>query len=385
MTHSSKGALLCVSNYRANRGFAWDFIESLYARIADQLAKDSISTLVAYPSIPSPPRSLEGSAARAIALDCSLDTAESVHATTRLIQQENIKVVYFTDRPERSWNYARLRRAGVRRIIVHDHSSGERTRPRGAKRAAKWFLARVPGMVADVVVTVSEYVARRQVDVGLIPPDRVVTVWNGLPVPPSKVAGEPSAHLGLGIPAGRPVVVCACRATPEKGVAHFLRAFDKVARAQNGNRPVALYLGEGPQMGELQALRESLPSREDIILAGYLLDASQMLDRADLCVIPSVWQDAFPLSVLEAMARGKAVVASRVGGIPEMIDHNVHGLLVAPGDEASLSAAMRQLLADRDRVARLGEAARRRVAEQFTPERQVRRLVEIVEAGFNTQ
>jgi len=104
-----------------------------------------------------------------------------------------------------------------------------------------------------------------------------------------------------------------------------------------------------------------------------------------LCVIPSVWQDAFPLSVLEAMARGKAVIASRVGGIPEMIDHNVHGLLVAPGDEASLSAAMRQLLADRDRAARLGEAARRRVAEQFTPERQVRSLVEIVEAGFNTQ
>jgi glycosyltransferase involved in cell wall biosynthesis len=382
MTHSSKGTLLCVSNYRANRGFAWDFIESLYARIADHLAKESISTLVAYPLIPSTPRSLEGSAARAIALDCSLDTAASVHAITKLIQQENVRVVYFTDRPARSWNYARLRLAGVRRIIVHDHSSGERTRPRGVKRAAKWFLARVPGMVADVVVTVSDYVARRQVDVGLIPPDRVVTVWNGLSVPSSKVAGEAVACVSFGIPAGRPVVVCACRATPEKGVTHFLRAFDQAARHQNGNRPVALYLGEGPQMAELQALRESLSSKNDVVLAGYLPDASRILDCADLCVIPSVWQDAFPLAVLEAMARGKPVIASRVGGIPEMIEHGVHGLLVPPADEASLSAAIREVLADRDLAARLGEAARRRVAEQFTPERQISRLVEIVRTGF---
>src|SRR5438270_710114 len=169
MMRSPRGALLCVSNYRANRGFAWDFIEGLYARIADNLAKQSIPTLVAYPSIPSAPRSLEGSAARAVALDCSLDTPESVNATTQLIRDEN---------------------------------------------------------------------------------------------------------------------VCACRATPEKGVAHFLRAFDRVVRAGNGNRPVALYVGDGPQMSELQQLREALSSKNDIILTGYLNNASEIVNSADVCVIP---------------------------------------------------------------------------------------------------
>jgi glycosyltransferase involved in cell wall biosynthesis len=66
-----------------------------------------------------------------------------------------------------------------------------------------------------------------------------------------------------------------------------------------------------------------------------------------------------------------------------MIEHGVHGLLVPPGDEASLAAAIRELLIDRGKAARLGEAARRRVADQFTPERQINRLIEIVEAGFS--
>jgi len=380
----SSGSLLCVVNYPANTGFAWDFIEGLYARIADHLATHGIPTFVAYPSIPKPPRTLEGSAAHAVALDVSLDTRESLRATAEFIRREHVRVIYFTDRASRSWTFWCLRWAGAKRVICHDHTSGERTRPRGLKRAAKWVLGRVPGMVADVVVTVSDYVARRQVEVGMIPAGRVVRVWNGLPVPARPTSSGHPTHTLFDLTPDRPLIACACRAAPEKGVAHLLRAFDRAARSIRTAepRPVLLYIGDGPQLAELKALRQSLAARDDIILAGYRADARAILEGADLCVVPSVWEDAFPLAVLEAMACGKPVIATRVGGIPEMIEDGVHGLLVPPAGEQALAEALQALLADPARAARIGEAARRRVAERFRPQAQLNRLTALVEGGF---
>ena len=376
--------ILCVVNFKANTGYAWDFIESLYARIADHLARHEVRTLVAYPEMTITPRTLCGSAAQAVELDASFTTQDAIASTLAFIRRENVRALYLADHPAWSWTYVQLRRAGVRWIIVHDHTSGERDRPRGLKRLLKWLLVRIPGVTADVVVAVSDYVARRQVDVGLIPPARVVRVWHGLSVPEPKQTATGNVRALFGIAPGRPLVMCACRAAPPKGVTHLLRAFDRVAQAtaDPGNRPVLLYLGDGPQLEELKTLRDTLSSRHDIILAGYRSDARDILRCADLCVVPSVWQEAFCLSVLEAMALGKPVVATNVGAIPELIKNNVHGLLVPPADEPALARAIQGLLVDRSRAQRLAEAARQHAMQQFTPEKQVRALIALVEQGL---
>src|SRR5206468_9236250 len=165
--------LLCIANFPTNTGYAWDFIERLYAGNAAQLTRHNVRTLVAYPAMTSPPATLAGSTAEPIGLDASLSTLASLRAVTRLIRRAEVKVVYLCDRPVVHPAYLALRAAGVRRIIVHDHTSGERTPPRGLRRIVKWLLARVPGLGADVVVAVSDYVARRHVDVGLVPRRRV--------------------------------------------------------------------------------------------------------------------------------------------------------------------------------------------------------------------
>src|SRR5712691_7720568 len=136
--------LLCVANFPANTGYAWDFIERLYARIADYLATQGIRTLVAYPAIPSWPAILAGSAAQPIALDVSLGTWPSLRATADLIRRAGVQVLYFVDRPVLHPAYLAFRAAGVRRIIVHDHTSGARARTRGLRRGGKWLLARAP-------------------------------------------------------------------------------------------------------------------------------------------------------------------------------------------------------------------------------------------------
>lgn len=372
--------LLCVCNFPSNTGFAWDFIERLYAGVADRLAPAGVRTLVAYPEIVEAPRSLAGSAAIAVRCRAQPTVGRSLLALLALIVRERVQVVYFTDVNATSLTYPLLRLCGIRYVIVHDHTSGTRTPARGVKRTIKALLARLPGVSADRVIAVSDYVARRQRDVGQVAPARITRVWNGVPIAPP--TGDPTLlRRELGIADGVPIVACCCRAHPVKGVAHLLRAFDRVQRTA-AVRSALVYIGDGPQLGELRALAASLDSASDIRFTGYLPNARAYLQGADVCVSPSTWQEAFGLAVLEPMSLGKAVVATAVGGVPEILEDEVSGLLVPPADEDALADALGRLLADPALRARLGAAARARAASHFDIELQVRRLSELVAEGF---
>jgi glycosyltransferase involved in cell wall biosynthesis len=378
------GAILFVANFPANTGYAWDFIEGLYAGVATRLAPYGVRAFVAYPKIARPPQPLRGTAAQPILLDARLESVASLRQTVAFVRRERVNVLYLTDRPARSFYYPVLRAAGVRAIVVHDHTSGAGTIPRGIKRLTKWTLARVPGLVADQVIGVSDFVARRQREVGMIPAQRVTRVWNSVavPTPPASRSDDVTraARRALDLDANAPIVACTCRATPEKGVDHLLRAFDRLPSHSDRPAPILVYAGDGPAFAGLRALRDSLPplSRDRIRLLGYRADREVLLDAADVCVVPSVWEEAFGLAALEAMARGKPVVATAVGGIPEIVRHGVTGLLVPPADERRLADAIAALLVDGAAAARMGSNARDDVAERFTPATQLTRLTELV-------
>ena len=241
----------------------------------------------------------------------------------------------------------------------------------------KWVIARLPLINADDVICVSDYVARRQIEVGLVPPTRVKRVWNGLPI---QEIGQASIHEMLNIDPERPVIICACRASRVKGVEYLLSAFEKLCDRlpPSDSRPVLVYVGGGPEFKNLELIRDSLRSKDDIIFTGYRNDVLKLLLGAQICVVPSVWQDACPLSVLEPMSLGRAVVASAVGGIPEIIDNGVTGKLVPPADPSALSEAILDLLTNKEQCERLGLAARIRIERDFGIERQVNKLAEII-------
>lgn len=375
--------LLCVSNYPSNAGYAWDFIERLYAGVADRLAARGVLTLVAYPKLGSEPRSLAGSPAMPLEFDFRFDTLRQGMDTLRFVRTNNITAVYLTDRAACSLFYPILRLVGVRSIVVHDHTSGERSLRHPLVQIAKWFVIRLPGVAADKVIVVSDYVAGCLIKANSASPGRLVRIWNGVPVPSGPRA---TGHLRklLNIAPDRPLVVCCCRADPVKGVAFLLRAFDAALKSLPKHliRPALVYIGDGPQRNELEETRKSLDSRDDIFLVGYRADASSLLADATICVVPSLWQDAFPLGVLEAMAAGKPVLATSVGGIPEMIDDGVTGLMVPPADERALASALVRLLTNPELSARLALAGRERVGERFTPDRQLEAITEIVGRFF---
>lgn len=382
--------VLFVANYPANEGYAWDNIERLFARIGDRLSERGLRTSVAYPELIEPPRTLEGSAARPVELDASLNTKASLTSTMSFLRQHDVRLMYLTDRPRRHLSYLMLRLAGLKSIVIHDRISGAGTVPAGLKRWLKWLAGRAPMVTADRCIAVSNFVARRLRSVELIPPEEIITVYNGFPVDeysPRTQQCSAGTHSEFSVAAGRPIVACASRASPEKGVHHLFRAFDQSLRQLNTakqQRPVLIYLGDGPQLEELDRIRRRLESSEDIILGGYRPDAVNILRDAAVFAVPSVWQDAFPSAVLEPMFLGKPIVATEVGGIPEMIDSGETGLLVPPGDEDALADALKHLLRHPEKSKEIGSQARERATERFPMRRQLDQITELIDQELDS-
>jgi glycosyltransferase involved in cell wall biosynthesis len=331
-------SLLCVANFPASTGYAWTFIGRMFAEVANVLVRHEIRTLVAYPVLDARPDALAGSAAEPLGMDLSLATPRSIGAGVELVLRENVRTVWLIDRPVVSPAYAALHAAGVRRVIVHDHSSGSRQVRHGLRGLAKCLATRVPWAAADAVVAVSEYVAARQRTAGRVPAERIQVVPNPVSVPDAvRPAAEVRASLGLA--PGRRLVAAAGRLTPEKGFADLIAAADALPPDVD-----VLVFGDGPERAGLEAQRAALRTGARVRLAGQRPDAAEYVAAADVCVVPSRWEEAFCLAAAEPLARGRPLVATRVGAIPELVRDGVTGLLVPPADPPALAGALQRLL-----------------------------------------
>ena len=128
-----------------------------------------------------------------------------------------------------------------------------------------------------------------------------------------------------------------------------------------------LLVGSGEGETAVREAAKQAGVAERVHFLGWRSDVPRILQALDLYVQPSV-SEAFGLTVVEAAAAGLPIVASDVGGIPEIIEHGVNGLLVPPGDAQALADAIQQLIDDPQRARQLGEAARRTAFERFSAE-----------------
>jgi glycosyltransferase involved in cell wall biosynthesis len=174
-----------------------------------------------------------------------------------------------------------------------------------------------------------------------------------LPAPDEAEPGEPGE-------AGGVVITALGRLAAEKGPQHLLAAFGLLAAE---GLPVRLVLaGEGPLRESLQAEARASGLGDRVAFTGAFVSAGAVLRAAHIVAHPTL-NDGRSVSVLEAMAWGRPVVASRTGGLPELIEDGVSGLLVPPADPRALAGALRTLTLDAERRRRMGQAARRRFLE----------------------
>jgi glycosyltransferase involved in cell wall biosynthesis len=172
-----------------------------------------------------------------------------------------------------------------------------------------------------------------------------------------------SVRRSLGIADDKYIVGAAGRLTPVKGHGELLRAF-RLLKESIGNTK-CLIVGDGPSMPELNMLARTLGIADDVILVGHRDDVYDLINCMDIFVLPSL-HEGIPMVLLEALALGKPVIASSVGGVPEIVSHGETGLLVKPGNAKELAQSMTLLIQDRAYGRVLSKAGQELVRDRFS-------------------
>ena len=199
--------------------------------------------------------------------------------------------------------------------------------------------------------------------------EKVVTIYNGIDGAEFGAVRAPvSVRRGLGIPDEALLVGTVANFAPEKGYPYFLESMRTLLRRDS--RIWFLLVGSGPLEEEIRGEAGKIPGRERIVFAGTRPDIPDLMNAMDIFVLASV-TEGFPNVLLEAMALARPVVATRVGGIPELVHSGEDGILVPPRDAEALAEGVLILAKDRERAAALGERARRKIKKDFTLDRMI--------------
>jgi L-malate glycosyltransferase len=239
-------------------------------------------------------------------------------------------------------------RIGSRRELNPDKSAGQIALQRHAYRCAHAVVA-------------NSRAAAQQLEAEGLAADRVTVISNGIDI--SRFAARP--------PSGRPVttIVTVANLRPEKAHEVLLQA----AARLTPRYPHLQFtiVGDGPRADELRTLAETLGVATHVSFLGHREDVPALLASADAFVLPSR-SEAFPNGAIEAMAAGLPVVASRVGGLLDLIEDGRTGMLVQPDNPAALAEALESLILSPARAAMVGSAARDEVTRRYSFERMVR-------------
>lgn len=214
------------------------------------------------------------------------------------------------------------------------------------------------------IAGVSEYVSERNRRRFKLKADRVRTIYNGIDLArfvsreeffdlePKQADGSP-----------RPLTVAAvAHLIPQKGIDFLVRG---VGLAKDRSLRLRI-VGDGAQLGQLQRMASELGIADRVEFLGLRDDVNQIVGAADIFVHPAIWEEAFGLTIAEAMAAGRAVVATRIGGIPELVEHGVSGLLVTPQSAEEIAAALDLLASNGGLRRQLGENARFKARKAFS-------------------
>ncbi len=224
--------------------------------------------------------------------------------------------------------------------------------------AERWLMHSTDALIVSAESVRDFYVKQISVD-----PSKIEVIYNAVDFAQLESTVPRAAwRAAIGIPDDASAIGIIARLTAQK--AHEV-LFEAVARRPDLAQVYVVVVGDGERRSELEQMTVSLGIANRVRFLGARRDLGDMLAAVDVFAMPSLWE-GLPLSLVLAMGSGLPVVATRVAGIPEIVDDGVTGLLVPPGDAAALASALSTAVHNREDSARMGAAARAFVLPRFT-------------------
>jgi len=291
----------------------------------------------------------------------------SILKIIRLASKEKIDII-LANLGKEYWPAALAAKLLGKKIVFIRHQTDR------IRRTTRWLVNNHVGRI----VAVSGAVRNALLGSG-IRRDKIALVPNSISLAkfdPSRIDRE-RIRKELGVVGNDLLVGTIGKLNKGKGVYELLEAAAAIA---SEGRPIKLiFVGDGPEKEGLVNGAEKLGIRDRAIFTGIRRDVERLYAAMDVFVLPSTCDEAFGMVIIEAMAMGKPVIGTEVGGIPELISDGKNGLLVPPGDAKALSAAIRKYLTDRDFSARIAACGRLTVESQFSDSTLGDRFEEVLE------
>ena len=268
----------------------------------------------------------------------------------RLLRQQRFDVLHAHMFGSNLWGTLIGRFARVPVVLAHEHTWSYSGNPLRA-----WLDGRVIGRLSSRFIAVSQADALRMVEYEHVPADRVLVMPTAY-VP--RTAAKVNIRAELGMRRTDPLVATAAVLRPQKAIEVLLDAFTLLRREVP--RVHLVIAGDGPVRAELEQRMRGSGNQERVHFLGVRRDVESILRQADVAALSSDFE-GMPLFAFECMASGTPLVSTSVGGLPELIEDGVSGVLVPPRNPKALAAGLSSLLADTARRERISAAASERL------------------------
>lgn len=359
-------AILLVGNYSNRTGYAWNNIYRLFNVISRNMDDLGVHVCLSFAEFEPPVKFIDkGIRFDSFEFDPYNLKINTIYTVAKAIRKYKVKFVYFTDHRSVWWFYLFLRCIGVKKIIVHSRVSVPSPYPaqpeKGFRRFMKSTISRIGWVIPDRIYAVSGFVKNRIVCKDCLQENKIVTIMNGINID----------EFSCGHHSGRSDIVhvfVGARASEHKGILFLIHAAKLLLTKYKIANYVIEYAGSGPDLEKFvqEVAHNGLESH--FIFLGELSSTRDAVCNADIVVVPSVWGDACPSSVSEALAAGKPLITTTAGGIPEIVGDDANAVMLPPANHHELASALARLIENKDERTALGINARQR-AESALDER----------------
>jgi len=263
------------------------------------------------------------------------------------------------------------------KIVFTEHASGLPLNRGPLKEFLSRCIHAVISRRISKYIGVSNYVRDRFRLTHHVSGDKTVTIYNGVNLERFSPRDQGDSRKSLRLPVGRPIICSVAMLIPEKGIQNLIKATALLVHEHARQDILVLVVGEGHYRSDLEKLAVKLNVTGNIKFLGRRSDVQTIISASDIVVVPSLWQEAFGLIIAEAMASRRPVVASRLGGIPELVESGVSGLLVEPGDVNGMAEAVYGLIMHQDERQYLADMALIKARKLFDLSFQANALVDV--------
>lgn len=327
MNNSSSGNILLVANWESDVGYAWWLMESFWLAISRHYSKHGLTTILIYPKITSIPVSISSSCITVIEHNFHNKSPINMARLQSIIKEHNIKNIYLTDAAHYSWVYLLLRIWGIKKILVHVHTPGERSPPGSFVKALKKAIFSLHFFSADKFLAVSDFVKARLVNAACIPEQRCACVSNGI-IPIDASEHEKNyAQTHFNIAPGKIIVVSTGRATFYKGIDFVIDCANALINIHERTEFHFLYCGDGPDLDAFKEMVHQYHLEKNFTFAGKRDDIRKILPSCHIGLHTATGEVGYSLSILEYMSAGLLTIVPDKPSVSGATINDVSGLL----------------------------------------------------------